>query len=312
MSFAATMLVALVLDAAIGWPDRLYQRIGHPVVWIGNLISLCERRWNAGPRHRRIALGALTVLLVTVLPMTLAALIALALPGGWAGIFLSGLLAWPFVAVRSLHDHVAAVARPLGGGDLDGARQAVAMIVGRDVTQLDTGGVARAGIESLAENASDGVIAPLFWGVLLGLPGIVGYKAINTMDSMIGHRNDRYEAFGKPAARLDDVVNWIPARITAALFALGTPRRLKEALKVVRRDAAAHRSPNAGWPEGAMAGTLGVRLSGPRVYATHRVEEPWLNAGAPDPAARDMRRALRAYMRGMALAGVLLLALAAF
>lgn len=310
MSFAATMLVALVLDAAIGWPDPLYKRVGHPVVWIGNLISLCERRWNAGPRNRRIVFGTLTVLLVTGLPMALAALVALILPGGWAGVMLTGLLAWPFVAVRSLHDHVAEVARPLGGGDLDGARQAVAMIVGRDVTQLDTGGVARAGIESLAENASDGVIAPLFWGVLLGLPGIVGYKAINTMDSMIGHRTDRYEAFGKSAARLDDGVNWIPARITAALFALGTPQRLAHASRVVRRDAAAHRSPNAGWPEGAMAGILGVRLSGPRVYATHRVEEPWLNAGAPDPAARDMRRALRTYMRGMALAGGLLLALA--
>ncbi|MBP0484877.1 adenosylcobinamide-phosphate synthase CbiB [Sagittula salina] len=307
MIWAAMMLLALGIDAAIGWPDALYRRAGHPVVWIGTLISFCERRWNRGGRRRRIALGALTVAVVTATSAGVAAMVAFVLPDGWAGVLIGGVLAWPFVAVRSLHDHVAAVAKPLGNDDLGAARHAVSMIVGRDVTRLDKAGVARAGIESLAENASDGVIAPLFWGVLLGLPGIVGYKAINTLDSMIGHRSDRYEAFGKLAARLDDAVNLIPARLTGGLFALIGGA---QALRAMTRDAGAHRSPNAGWPEGAMAGALGVRLSGPRVYETHVAEEPWLNADAADPDGAAMSRALTVYRRGMMLAAAVLALLA--
>ncbi len=303
--FALAMLVALGLDALIGWPDGLYARVGHPVVWIGGLISRCEKAWNRGGRGRRIGFGALTVLVVVAVSAGLAS-VALLLDG-WLGALVTGVLAWPFVAVRSLHDHVAAVARPLAAGDLGGARHAVSMIVGRDVTRLDEAGVARAGIESLAENASDGVIAPLFWGCLLGLPGIVGYKAINTMDSMIGHRSERYEAFGKVAARVDDVVNLIPARLTGVFFALVGGGA---AWRVMMRDARGHRSPNAGWPEGAMAGALGVRLSGPRFYETHVAEEPWLNGGAPDPDGAAMGRALAVYRRGMVLAGVVLAALA--
>ncbi|MEQ5871249.1 cobalamin biosynthesis protein CobD [Sagittula sp. NFXS13] len=304
---ALAMLLGLASEAAVGWPDGLFRRIGHPVVWIGRLISACEKRWNTGGRVRRVALGAVTVVVVVAVCACGAALVAGVLPGGWIGAVLTGILAWPFLAVRSLHDHVAAVARPLVQGDLAGARQAVSMIVGRDVSRLDSAGVARAGIESLAENASDGVIAPLFWGVFAGLPGIVAYKAINTMDSMIGHRSDRYEAFGKVAARVDDVANWIPARLTGALFALVGGMR---AWSVMWQDARGHRSPNAGWPEGAMAGALGVRLSGPRVYETHTAQEPWLNAGAPDPDGAAMLRALRLYRRAMMLAAAVLVCLA--
>ncbi|WP_425040207.1 adenosylcobinamide-phosphate synthase CbiB [Primorskyibacter sp. S187A] len=298
---AAMMLVALALDVAIGWPDALYRRLGHPVTWMGALIKWLDTRLNTGPRAARLTKGALTVLVLITTTGLLATAAQLLLPAGPWGIILGGVLAWPFLALRSMYDHVAAVAGPLNAGDLPAARHAVSMIVGRDPAQLDTAGVARAATESLAENTSDGIIAPLFWGLVAGLPGLVIYKAINTMDSMIGHRSERFEAFGKVAARLDDLVNLIPARLTGALFALASGSDLPRAWRVMRRDAGAHRSPNAGWPEGAMAGALGIRLSGPRLYAEGRAEEPWMNADAPDPTPQTLTAALTLYRRAMAL-----------
>ncbi|ARE39605.1 Adenosylcobinamide-phosphate synthase [Rhodovulum sp. P5] len=308
------MIIAMAVEGAFGWPNTLYRRIGHPVTWIGALIDRLERRWNRpdlddDTRRRR---GAVTVALTVAAAVLPALAISALLPGGVLGMVLTGLLAAPLVATRSLRDHVAWVAAPLAAGDLPGARRAVSMIVGRDPAQLDDAGLARAALESLAENASDGVVAPVFWGVVFGLPGIAGYKAINTLDSMIGHRNDRHLHFGRVAARLDDVANLIPARLTGFLFCAVSGRPL-HAVAVMRRDARAHRSPNAGWPEAAMAGALGVRLSGPRSYCDRVSEEPWLNAGAPDPDARDLNRGLSLYLRamGMLAAGLALLAFAA-
>ena len=306
MMFAGMMMVAFAIDSAFGWPRAVFAVLRHPVVWIGGLISALEGRLNAGQAARRRAMGGLTVILVLTAVLIPALLLQLALPDGMAGVLLGGVLAWPLLAVRSMHDHVAAVAKPLARGDLFAARQAVAMIVGRDPTKLGQEGVARAALESLAENSSDGIVAPLFWGVIGGLPGIAAYKAINTMDSMIGHRNQRYEDFGKAAARLDDLVNWLPARLTGLLFALasGRPRR---AIRVMRRDARQHRSPNAGWPEAAMAAALPVRLSGPRVYGDVIADEPWVNGTAHDPDAKTLARGLTLYRRTMALTALLLL-----
>ncbi|MCA0206118.1 MAG: adenosylcobinamide-phosphate synthase CbiB [Proteobacteria bacterium] len=296
MSFAASMLIAMAIDAAIGWPDALYRRIGHPVTWIGALITALEARLNHGAARR--AKGMLTALLVIGLTGGLAALVLALLPGGWIGTLVAGVLAWPLVAIRSMHQHVAAVARPLAAGDLAGARHAVSMIVGRDPSKLDEAGVARAAVESLAENTSDGIVAPLFWGAVAGLPGIAAYKAINTLDSMIGHRNARYELFGWASARIDDLVNLAPARLTGALFALCSARP-GAAFRTMAKNARHHRSPNAGWPEAAMAGALGIRLSGPRVYGDRVAQEPWVNAGAPDPDAQDLARGLGLYRRAM-------------
>ena len=311
MNFAAVMALALMIDAAIGWPAKVYARIGHPVTWIGRLIAALETRWNRGGVASRRALGAACTFVV-VGAATLPALVVQAtLPDGIVGLALGAILAWPLIAARSLHDHVAAVARPLAAGDLEGARHAVSMIVGRDPTRLDQAGVARAGLESLAENASDGIVAPLFWGAILGLPGIAAYKAINTLDSMIGHRTTRYEDFGKVAARLDDLVNLIPARLTGLAFALVSARP-GAALGAMWRDAGKHRSPNAGWPEAAMAGALDIRLSGPRAYGDTISPEPWVNEAAPDPVPQDMARGLALYVRAMILcgAGLVLMALA--
>lgn len=308
MDFETTLtiaLTALAIDALIGWPDALFRRIGHPVVWLARLITALDRRWNRG--QNRILKGALTVL-VTIGAAVLPALVLTArlapLPGG---AILLGVLAWPLVAARSMYDHVAAVARPLSAGDLPEARAAAAMIVGRDLGDSPAP-IARATLESLGENTSDGIIAPLLWAALLGLPGIAAYKAINTMDSMIGHRNERFELFGKVAARLDDLVNLPASRLTGLLFVLAAPTRAvrARAARVMWRDAGFHRSPNAGWPEAALAGALGVRLSGPRSYGGKVTQEPWLNETAPDPTAADLVRGLGLYRRAVMLMGALM------
>ena len=295
------MLVALAVDAVLGWPDRIYRRIGHPVTWLGAAITWADQHLNldADAFWLRRLNGLAVCLGVTALAALLAQLVVWVLPHGpWGGI-LTGVFAWPLVAGRSLYDHVLRVAKPLGRGDLQGARAAVAMIVGRDPQGLDSAGVARAALESLAENTSDGVVAPLFWGVLFGLPGIAAYKAINTMDSMIGHMAPRHRAFGWAAARLDDLVNLVPARLTALLFVVVAGVNRKPALQVMIADAGHHRSPNAGWPEAALAGALAIRLSGPRAYDGIFTSEPWVNEGAPDPGAIDLARGLTLYLAAM-------------
>jgi len=311
VEFAGAMAVAMMVDVALGWPKGLFVLIGHPVTWLGKLIDVLDTRWNRSsdpPAFRRAA-GIAAALLVIALPVTVAWVVQALLVPAWSRIVLVGILAWPLVALRSLHDHVAAVVHPLRSGDLGLARTAVAQIVGRDPASLGEAGIARAAIESLAENASDGVVAPVFWGAIFGLPGIVGYKAVNTLDSMIGHRTSRHEAFGWAAARIDDVANFVPARLAALLFALLAARPMV-AISCMMRDARHHRSINAGWPEAAMAGALGVRLSGPRIYDGSVAQEPWLNGEARDPRAADIEPGLKLYRRAMMLLAGALLTLA--
>lgn len=305
MSLSASLpllLAALLIEAAIGYPARLFAWIGHPVTWIGALISRLDRSLNReslGFAMRRLA-GVLALLVL--LGLTLAAslvLVTLCRLGGPLALLPLALLASTLLAQRSLHEHVARVAEGLEQGGLAGGRKAVAMIVGRDPESLDEAGVARAAIESLAENFSDGVVAPAFWLGVGGLPGGALYKAINTADSMIGHRSPRHLAFGWAAARLDDLVNLPASRLTAFLLiaaaALDRDSDAGAARRAVRRDARRHRSPNAGWPEAAMAGALGLRLAGPRVYGAVRVEDGWMGDGRAEATAADIRRALRLY-----------------
>jgi adenosylcobinamide-phosphate synthase len=301
VGFAGAMAVAMIVDALVGWPKGVFARIGHPVTWLGALIAALDARWNRAsdaPGLRRAA-GVTAALAVIALAAALGWL-AQALVAPWSRVVLLGILAWPFVALRSLYDHLAAVRDPLQAGDIEVARKAVSMIVGRDPEALNEAGIARAALESLAENASDGIVAPVFWGVLFGLPGIVGYKAVNTLDSMIGHRSERHEAFGWAAARIDDVANFIPARLTGLLFACCAEGKSRsEAISCMMMDARHHRSPNAGWPEAAIAGALGVRLCGPRFYDGELADEPWLNSGARDPSGDDIARGLKLYVAAM-------------
>ena len=271
-------------------------------------MSLTGGNTHAPEKSRRIA-GIITALTVIGLATAITFALQSTLPQNWLGTLIGGILAWPFLALRSMYTHVAAVVSPLKNNDLTKARFEVSMIVGRNTAVLDQSGIARAAMESLAENTSDGIVAPLFWGAILGLPGIAAYKAINTLDSMIGHRTPRFQAFGWASARIDDLVNLIPARLTGLIFAL-VSKAPARALKVMWRDAKLHRSPNAGWPESAMAAGLNVRLSGPRVYDGHTADEPWVNAGAPDPTPADLQQGLALYLRAMFVLSAALLALA--
>ncbi|WP_316238648.1 adenosylcobinamide-phosphate synthase CbiB [Bradyrhizobium sp. SZCCHNR1015] len=302
--FVSLALTALLVEAAVGYPQVLVQRIGHPVMWMGALIAWGDRRWNraADSFAARCARGiALVCLLVVGMMATglIATWVVQALVGEPVATIILGVAASSLLAQRSLDTHVAAVAEGLEQQGLDGGRRAVAMIVGRDPERLDEAGVARAAVESLAENFSDGVVAPLFWLVIGGLPGILIYKTLNTADSMIGHLSDRHRAFGWAAARLDDLVNLPASRLSAlwiAAAAVCIPNAsASAALRDVARDASKHRSPNAGWPEAAMAGALGLRLAGPRVYHGHLVTDAWMGDGRADLDASDIRRALRLY-----------------
>ncbi|MBA4751122.1 MAG: cobalamin biosynthesis protein CobD [Sphingopyxis sp.] len=294
-------LAALALDAAFGWPRALYRRVGHPVGLFARIIEGCEARWNGAiyAFGTRRALGILTLLILLICVggsgWAIQHLLFASLGGwGWLGV---AILAWPALAQRSLFDHVRAVGEPIDAGDLTGARTAVGMIVGRDTATLDEAGVARAAIESLAESFCDGVAAPLFWLLLLGLPGVWAYKAVNTADSLIGHREARWRAFGWAAARTDDLANWIPARLSGVLLCLAGGG----GWRVLWRDARRHASPNAGWPEAAMAGVLGLRLAGPVAYDGVMHDKPWIGDGTIEAGGDEIDRALAVYLRACLL-----------
>ncbi|MFA7414925.1 MAG: adenosylcobinamide-phosphate synthase CbiB [Rhizobium sp.] len=297
----AILLLALILDRLVGDPPWLWSRLPHPVTIFGAAIAYLDRRLNdeglADSVRRRNGIVAISALLV------LSALAGVLLHGlfaalGVSGFFLEVVLVAVFLAQKSLSDHVAAVASGLRSGGLEGGRKAVSLIVGRDPQSLEEGGVCRAAIESLAENFADGVVAPAFWYAVAGLPGILAYKMLNTADSMIGHRNEKYVDFGWASARLDDLANWPAARLSSLLIAAGVYwredwTRARRSLSVALRDSGLHRSPNSGWPEAAMAGGLDIRLAGPRIYAGLLVSEPMINgAGRTNATAVDVGEAI--------------------
>ena len=307
---------ALICEALFGYPQALYRAIGHPVTWIGALIRRLDGALNReGDSFLVRKLGGCLAL---VLLLAITGGVALALQGlltGWGGFAVLTLLAASLPAQRSLDEHVAEVAQALETQGLEAARRAVSMIVGRNTAVLDEAGVARAAIESLAENFSDGVVAPLFWTAVGGLPGGVLYKAANTADSMIGHRTNRHEAFGWAAARFDDLVNLPASRLTALFLLVAaslTPGlSAREGWRALRRDAGLHRSPNAGWPEAAMAGALGLKLAGPRVYGTELTQDAFMGSGRAEATAADIRSALHLYRRALMVQALTLFVLAA-
>ena len=307
-------LLALTIEAAIGYPHALLRRIGHPVVWFGAVIDFLDRHLNSErddlERRRRNGVIALVILLV---PVVFVAAFVTRLAGQTLfGLFLLSILAASLPAQRSLASHIRAVADGLDLG-LGAGREAVSHVVGRDVASLDEAGVARAAIESLSENFSDGIIAPVFWIALFGLPGGAVYKAINTADSMIGHRTPRHEAFGWASARLDDVVNWPASRIAAGLIIAAAyitrGADANAARRAVVRDANKHASPNAGWPEAAIAGALGLQLGGRRIYDGVMVDDAFIGDGRRDADTSDIRRALSLYRRALILQWLALLGL---
>ena len=292
------LMLALLLDGCVGDPPGLYRVVPHPVALMGRAIGALERRLNRESRSEatRRMRGALVVFLLAGSSAAVGWAVvraADAVPFGWLAELV---LVTSLLAQRSLYRHVGAVARGLDEGGLEQGRRAVAHIVGRDPDTLDEHGVARGAIESCAENLADGVIGPVFWYVLLGLPGLLAYKMVNTLDSVIGYRSPRYRAFGAVAARLDDALSFLPARLSGLLIALAAvfvpwanPLR---AVRTMLRDARKHRSLNAGWPEAAMAGALGLALAGPRRYPERVVDDAWMGDGRARATPADIRRSL--------------------
>jgi adenosylcobinamide-phosphate synthase len=308
--------MALALEPLLGQARGPFAKLPHPVRLIGGLVALLDRKLNREDRSEtdRRGRGILLVLFVCLFAASTGAAVTWLsrhVPFGW---LLELALMISLLAQRSLFRHVWRVGEALREGGIDVGRAQVKHIVGRDVRGLDDHGIARAAIESCAENFSDAVVAPTLWYVLFGVPGMLVYKAVNTMDSMIGYRSERYRAFGWAAARLDDVVNLIPARLAglylaAAAFALpdADPAR---GLRTMIEDAGKHRSPNAGWPEAAMAGALGLSLAGPRRYPGVVVDDPWIGDGTALATARDVMRALSLFAAACVINGLAVAALA--
>ncbi|GDX39297.1 cobalamin biosynthesis protein CobD [Methylocystaceae bacterium] len=311
MNYLIITITALALEASAGYSSRMLELIGHPVTWMGALISALDKKLNDASQNfklRRLkGCIALFILVITTLIMSCAICFILNLLP--LGALLTAIVASSLMALRSLDLHVEAVADGLDVS-LEEGRAAVGKIVGRDVRSLDETGVASAAIESLAENFSDGVVAPALYLALFSLPGAAIYKAVNTADSMIGHMSERYEAFGFAAARLDDLLNLVPARVSASLLILASlivpSASAGRALKSAIRDAPCHLSPNAGWPEAAMAGALGLSIGGPRTYAGTFIQGTKLGDGLPPGGSVDIRRALSLYRRAALIFCILL------
>ncbi len=283
------LTLALILDAIFGEPGWLWSRLPHPVKLMGALIGWADAQFNKGQNRR--AKGALTFAISLAAAIGVGVVLA-AFPTSWIDMIVAAIL----LSHRSLVGHINAVASALAIGTAP-ARIEVARIVGRDTGAMEPADIARATIESAAENFSDGVVAPAFWFVVFGLPGLLAYKFTNTADSMIGYKNDQYRDFGWAAARTDDLLNWVPARLTAVIIALVARNAHK--LGEIRANAAHHRSPNAGWPEAAMASSLDVALAGPRVYDGQAIDYPFVHdEGRKDIAGADIRAAVRLMWRG--------------
>jgi adenosylcobinamide-phosphate synthase len=304
---ALLALLSLLIELAFGYPDRLYKAIGHPVTWIGALIAKLDAGLNrdSDTPRRRHAMGVVAAALIVIMPGALALAFQQAMGSTLLGLLAAAIAGSSLVAQRSLASHVKAVADALDGDGLDAGRKAVSQIVGRDPDRLDEAAVCRAAIESLAENFSDGIVAPAFWLGVGGLPCGVAYKAANTADSMIGHKTKRHGDFGWAAARFDDLINLPASRLTALLLVLAAlmvrGADASAAWRAVWRDARRHRSPNAGWPEAAMAGALGLALAGPRVYGGVTVDDATMGNGRREASAKDIRKALQLYWTADAL-----------
>ncbi|MBC6440546.1 MAG: cobalamin biosynthesis protein [Rhodospirillales bacterium] len=302
------LAAALLLDGFIGDPRWLWSRVPHPVVLLGAAIGWADRKLNRRDETSRRMRGVLVLVGAIVASGGLGYAIAMLTEATTWGWLPEALIAFSLIAQRDLHDHVGQVARALRRDGLEGGRRAVSQIVGRDPDALDGPGVCRAAIESCAENFSDGVIAPVFWYLLLGLPGLTIYKAVNTLDSMIGHKTDHYRAFGWASARFDDLLNLVPARLSglivvvaAAIMQGADPR---DALRAMLRDARHHKSPNAGWPEAAFAGALGIAIAGPRRYHGEVVRDAWMGNGRAQCTPQDIDATLRLYVNACVLWGI--------
>ena len=292
------LCLAICIDYTVGWPNRFISFIGHPVIFIGKAISWFEKNFNYGSKRQKVLYGGCSTIFLIGIFYILTFFIETYIfthTNGWIRVVILAMIIWPWLAIKSMHIHISNILIPLSNGNIEQARYELSMIVGRNTAKLDENEISRSAIESLAENTSDGVIAPLFWGVVLGVPGLVAYKVINTADSMIAYKTERFKDYGLIAAKIDDVVNYIPARLTAVLYSIVGLAPTK--IRGLGNEANLHRSPNAGWPEGMVARILDVKLSGPRAYNNSLSNDAWLNESAPDATPASIGKALSLFHR---------------
>ena len=292
------LCLAICIDYTVGWPNRFISFIGHPVIFIGKAISWFEKNFNYGSKRQKVLYGGCSTIFLIGIFYILTFFIETYIfthTNGWIRVVILALIIWPWLAIKSMHIHISNILIPLSNRNIEQARYELSMIVGRNTAKLDENEISRSAIESLAENTSDGVIAPLFWCVVLGLPGLVAYKVINTADSMIAYKTERFKDYGLIAAKIDDVVNYIPARLTAVLYSIVGLAPTK--IRGLGNEANLHRSPNAGWPEGMVARILDVKLSGPRTYNNRLSNDAWLNESAPDATPASIGKALSLFHR---------------
>ncbi len=307
-SYPVVIILALLIDILIGWPNKLFIIIGHPVTWIGKVINFLEKTLNK-KQFNKLKKRNLGILMICFLsfPIMISAIFLTSFLKEWPFyVIIEAILIWPFLAIRSLHAHVYAILLELERNDLGAARIALSKIVGRDVKNLNEEQICKASIESLSESTADGVIAPIFWALVFGFPGILFYKIINTLDSMVGYKNERFKDFGWASARLDDLINWIPARLTAFLIVVLAYNPLK-AFLFSSKNSTASPSPNAGWPQSAMAYALQIRLMGKKSYNGVIIDQASINEHAPFPKKENLREALKLYKKTIVLVTIILI-----
>jgi adenosylcobinamide-phosphate synthase len=296
MDNCLVILGAILIDVALGWPSLLFRLLGHPVTWLGKIINLLDANLNKSSYsdNTRKFNGFIILLICLILILIIFITIQKILAYIPFGIFIAMIFTWPLIAINSMHKHVKDILEDFKKNKIQYIRKSVSKVVGRNTLKMNKTNLVRASIESLGENTSDGIIAPIFLGLIFGLPGIALYKTINTLDSMIGYKNKKYKDFGWASAKIDDLVNVIPSRITGFFYAV-ISKKFLFTMAIMIKDAKKHVSPNAGYPEAALAGALNVSLCGPRVYNNSTRHDPWLNETGLPPSVKDLKKALKMY-----------------
>jgi len=294
------LLVGIFLEICLGWPNILLKNIGHPVIWIGSLINLFDIKLNkkAYTYQTRKIFGFVTLIFTTLATVFFFKIIANILQNLFFVEFIYIILIWSLMCSRSLYNHIIQIANDLEKNDVIKAKKSLSKVVGRDTTNLRKKGIIRASLESLSESTSDGIVAPIFWYFLFGIYGLIIFKTINTLDSMIGYKSKKYLAYGYASAKIDDILNIIPSRLTGLIFVILSSKP-KNTFKIMTKNASKSNSPNAGWPESAFAGALSIRLGGPKTYSGISNKNKWLNGECNNPTINDFHEGIKLYLKSV-------------
>lgn len=302
MESITLLLIGIFFEICLGWPNIFLKNFSHPVIWIGNLIKLLDNNLNKKEFSHKVKkiLGIFTLLIVIFITLFFFKIITIVLQYYFFEEFFYVVIIWSLMCTRSLYSHIIQIFNDLKRNDIIKARYSLSQIVGRDTKKLKKKAIIRASLESLSESTSDGIIAPIFWYFLFGMYGLIIFKIINTLDSMIGYKSKKYLAYGYASAKVDDILNILPSRLTGLIF-VSLSFKPFETFKTMISNASKSTSPNAGWPESAFAGALSVRLGGPKTYHGILNNDKWLNGECSDPTINDLREGIKLYIKSVIL-----------